>query len=160
MPSSLADQPAGANDGGGHGRAQRSHAWLYVDDYGKTQGPFSTAKMRTWIRKGYLSHERQARPISSTEDGMQAIWAWPELNPGAELARSRAQKRWRTARQVVSMAAAHASAVRGNESFNSFDRALQQRYARSSFGFDALLLRCASPRPPHACPRAPPRESV
>ena len=36
-----------------------------------------------------------------------------------------------------------ARALRSDDAFNAFNRALQQRYARSSFGFDALLLRQA-----------------
>ena len=47
------------------------------------------------------------------------------------------------AKGVVKLAAAHARTVNKDADFNAFNRALQQRYARSSFGFDALLLRCA-----------------
>ena len=57
-------QPASDNSG----LTQARGSWLYVDDQGRTQGPFSTAKMRSWIRKAYLSHERLARPTDAAED--------------------------------------------------------------------------------------------
>ena len=74
---------------------------------------------------------------------MRAIWAWPELNPGAEVAQDKAKVHWRKARKTLSVAAVQARSLRSDEAFDAFNRALQQRYARSSFGFDALLLRRA-----------------
>ena len=124
------------------GRAAMT-GWFYIDDFKETQGPFSTGKMRGWISKGYLSNERFARPANSSEDAMRAIWAWPELNPGAEVAQSKAKVHWRKARKTLSVAAVQARSLRSDEAFDAFNRALQQRYARSSFGFDALLLRRA-----------------
>jgi len=124
------------------GRAAMT-GWFYIDDHKETQGPFSTGKMRSWISKGYLSNERFARPANSSEDAMRALWAWPELKPGAEVAQSKAKVHWRAARKTLTVAAMQARALRSDDAFNAFNRALQQRYARSSFGFDALLLRQA-----------------
>ena len=124
------------------GRAAMT-GWFYIDDHKETQGPFSTNKMRAWISKGYLSNARLARPVNSSEDALRPIWAWPELNPGAEVAQSKAKLHWRVARKTLSVAAMQARALRSDEAFNAFNRALQQRYARSPFGFDALLLRHA-----------------
>ena len=124
------------------GRAAMT-GWFYIDDHKETQGPFSTNKMRAWISKGYLSNERLARSVNSSEDALRPIWAWPELNPGAEVAQSKAKLHWRLARKTLSVAAMQARALRSDEAFNAFNRALQQRYARSAFGFDALLLRQA-----------------
>lgn len=128
-------------------RASEDLGWLYLDDHDKIQGPFNTNKMQHWIRKGFLSLERMARPVNAPDDAMQALWNWPELNPGAELTKKRARARWRKAKGIVKLAAAHARTVHSDADFNAFNRALQQRYARSSFGFDALLLRCAPGEP-------------
>ena len=108
--------------------------------------------MRNWISKGYLTHGRLARPLNSPPDALRAIWAWPQFNPGADIARSRAKDRWKKARRVVSLAAQHARTLKADESFAAFNRALQQRYARSSFGFDALLLRHAPAPVPSPSP--------
>ena len=124
-------------------RAAEDLGWLYLDDHAEVQGPFNTNKMLHWIKKGFLSLERMARPVNAADDAMQALWNWPELNPGAGVAKKRARARWRKAKGVVKLAAAHARTVNKDADFNAFNRALQQRYARSSFGFDALLLRCA-----------------
>ena len=98
------------------GRAAMT-GWFYIDDYKETQGPFSTGKMRSWITKGYLSNERFARPANSSEDAMRAIWAWPELNPGAEVAQDKAKVHWRKARKTLSVAAMQARALRSDEAF-------------------------------------------
>ena len=98
------------------GRAAMT-GWFYIDDFKETQGPFSTGKMRGWISKGYLSNERFARPANSSEDAMRAIWAWPELNPGAEVAQSKAKVHWRKARKTLSVAAMQARALRSDEAF-------------------------------------------
>ena len=93
------------------------------------------------MRKGYITSERQARQADRPGGALKPLWEWPELDV-LEIQR-RARKRWHKASRVVTIAAqAHRRAI-GNSSelLDSINRAAQQRYARSAFGFDALLLR-------------------
>jgi len=41
--------------------------WVYIDNDGVTQGPFSTEQMMTWIEAGYLDQELQVRPQNEKE---------------------------------------------------------------------------------------------
>ena len=59
--------------------------WVYVDDAGKEQGPFTTAKLCSWVKRGLLSAERQVRPEQS-EASLRPIAAWPELAAAAAVA--------------------------------------------------------------------------
>ena len=123
--------------------------WLYVDDTGKEQGPYSTEKLRGWVAQGYLTASRVVRPFTSLPTDAKPLSEWSELAHGGAGAK-KARARWKMARRVVSLAALHAKSMQDDSALVGLTRAQQQRYARSSFGFDALLLRM-----PHFAGRPP-----
>ena len=115
--------------------------WIYVDDFGREQGPFTTERLRTWLRKGYLTSERKVRHADRPNAPLKFLCEWPELDV-LEISR-RARSRWQKANRVVSIAAQAQRRAIGNSSDNldNLSRAAQQRYARSAFGFDSVVNR-------------------
>ncbi|KAL1526673.1 hypothetical protein AB1Y20_015376 [Prymnesium parvum] len=59
--------------------------WVYVDDNGAEQGPFTTAKLLSWLKRGLLTAERQVRPANSGAEGLRPMGSCGEF---AEFARS------------------------------------------------------------------------
>jgi hypothetical protein len=58
-----------------------AEGWYYLDDRGGEQGPFSLAKLCTWVRRGLLGSERLVRsPASSGSSVVKALSEWPELS--------------------------------------------------------------------------------
>ena len=125
--------------------------WYYVDDFGREQGPFSTNRMRAWMRKGYLTNEREARKAHGEQ--FKPLHKWDELDVLAM--QQQAKRVWRKAGGVLTLGRARSrSTPEIEEQLEEIAAAQQQRYARSSFGFDALLLRIPFFRdtPPDAWP--------
>ena len=71
--------------------------WLYMDDFGREQGPFSTDRMRAWMRKGFLTDGRQVRRMDVAE--WRPLYEWPELDVMAVA--QKARRRWKTATAKV-----------------------------------------------------------
>ena len=63
--------------GGGASSATADTHWLYADDTGTEQGPFSTAKLVGWCRRGLLQTERLVRPVHRSE--WRPMAEWPPL---------------------------------------------------------------------------------
>ena len=113
---------------------------MYVDDFGHEQGPFSTARMRTWLRKGYITKERRVRQFNRRL--FKQLWEWSELDVMA--VQQRARRQWHIAGNVV-VAGRRSNArnrrdAEARQMLGEMEHAAQQRYARSSFGFDALVI--------------------
>ena len=101
--------------------------WIYLDDFDREQGPFSTARMRAWMKRGYLTNERLGRHAKG--DTVKPLGQWPELDVLA--IQQRARRRWHKASHMVSMATrAHKRAI-GSSTGHLVDlgRAAQQRCA-------------------------------
>ena len=105
--------------------------WLYVDDTGKEQGPYSTEKLRGWVAQGYLTASRVVRPFTSLPTDAKPLSEWSELAHGGAGAK-KARARWKMARRVVSLAALHAKSMQDDTALVGLTRAQQQRYARST----------------------------
>lgn len=56
--------------------------WVYVDDDGAQQGPFSQAKLRSWVVRGLLGRGHMAWPVGAAE--ARPISDWAELGRGSE----------------------------------------------------------------------------
>ena len=41
--------------------------WLFIDDEGATQGPFSSEQMRQWFNDGYFNENTRARLAHKTD---------------------------------------------------------------------------------------------
>lgn len=67
--SSTSGEASNANDGDG---------WFFIDDSGVEQGPFMLAKMRGWLKRGFLNSDRMMR---SSDPGatMRPAAEWPQL---------------------------------------------------------------------------------
>ena len=114
--------------------------WWYKDDFGREQGPFSTERMRIWIKKGYLTNDRLAKKTGSEE--FEPVSEWQELDASAGT--RRAKGLWKTTRAAVKVGmvvGGTSQKIQGGMKFDEIAAASQQRYARSSVGFDAMLLR-------------------
>ena len=59
-------------------------AWYYVDDVGFEQGPFTTQRMRKWLRKGYITTSRIVRPHYVSPSEGKPLGQWPELDSIAD----------------------------------------------------------------------------
>lgn len=60
-----------------------STGWLYLDDGGVQQGPFSTEEMRAWYAAGYLTGDRMVkRETVGREIDFAPLSLAPELRPG------------------------------------------------------------------------------
>ena len=82
-----------------------------------------------------------ARPDRGLDQDLSpSLFFETALSPPPQV-RVRARKRWHKASRVVSLAKAHQRHALSDEQFVEMARASQQRYARSAFGFDGLLLR-------------------
>ena len=116
--------------------------WFYRDDFGREQGPFSTERMRAWMRKGYLTNEREARRTTDPpeDEYFKPLWAFAELDVLG--AATQARKRWQKTKSIISIARGGLTAKREfAPQLEEMGGAAQQRYARSPFSFDNLLLR-------------------
>jgi hypothetical protein len=56
--------------------------WEYVDDGGAQQGPFSQAKLRSWVMSGLLGRGHRVWPVGAAE--ARPISDWAELGRGSE----------------------------------------------------------------------------
>jgi len=115
--------------------------WMYLDDFGREQGPFSTERMRAWLRRGHLTSDRKVRHAESEDAPFKQLWKWDELDVFKQ--QRRARTRWHNVRSAVGMgAAAHRRhLLNSSDNLDDINRAAQQRYARSAVGFDSLLNR-------------------
>ncbi len=59
--AAVGDRAAAAD--AGHAAAADAPSWYFVDDGGAVQGPFSTRKMRGWLRRGLLHADRLCRRV-------------------------------------------------------------------------------------------------
>eukprot|EP00966_Prymnesium_polylepis_P306678 7086751-Prymnesium_polylepis.1 len=61
--------------------AEAPAEWMYVDDLGAQQGPFPTAKLRSWLARGLLTIDRKVRPASGGADDLRPMVSYAELVP-------------------------------------------------------------------------------
>ena len=59
---------------------------MYVDDAGNEQGPFSTAKLCGWLKRGHLTAARQARPRREGGGPLRPIGEWSEFAQAVAIA--------------------------------------------------------------------------
>ena len=53
--------------------------WVYEDDRGGVQGPFSTSELQGWIREGYLQPTRRGGPAGTDAAEMQPLGRYAEF---------------------------------------------------------------------------------
>ena len=140
--------------GGEGGDDADAVGWFYMDDFGREQGPFSTERMRAWMRKGFLTDERQVRRRDVEE--WRPLYDWQELDVMAVAQKARRRWKMTAAKVMIGKSGPGGLDSKGRLHLDAISSASQQRYARSSVGFDAMLLRIPyfASTPPSSWPPA------
>ena len=68
---------AGAPPAGGEKK------WVYLDDSGAQQGPFSTTEMNSWFAGGFLEADRKVKEEGSSSTDFADLSSIPELSAAA-----------------------------------------------------------------------------
>ena len=79
--------------------SENGGSWVYVDDSGKDQGPFTTTRMRNWLRKGYLTNSRFVRRIGDPPTMNKPLGQWLELDTAG--VKEKAKRGWKLASKMV-----------------------------------------------------------
>ena len=77
------DHRVAAEDSGGidHWEAPEAE-WVYLDDDGAVQGPFSTSELQSWVEMGYLSPSRSVNIAGGALSDFRPLGEWAELAIG------------------------------------------------------------------------------
>eukprot|EP00967_Tisochrysis_lutea_P066944 scaffold87404_cov32-Tisochrysis_lutea.AAC.1 len=59
--------------------------WVYLDDTGRMQGPFSTEDMRAWLNAGFLQFDRLGGVAGMEEADLLPLASFPELGDAVNL---------------------------------------------------------------------------
>ena len=88
----------------------QERTWVYIDDNGMTQGPFSTQRLSGWLRKGLLGGSRLCRPSDAPADMWRAMESYPLLASALRVSNSMMASNSNGAARGVSSAAASGGA--------------------------------------------------